>query len=258
MPVATIIPDSRSASEAAAAASGGVYGFPSWSEYQDVLARQTAQNNAWSAEQAQKQMDFQERMSNTAHQREVADLKAAGLNPVLSAGGTGAASLAGAQANPDQSGNNALTTFLVNLLQAQNQMEMQRVSAQNALAVAEMYNETSRLVGSMSAAASMYGANQSAAASMYASNNQLLNAREQRAFDQANPKTTGALLWSLGNSVATSLGYGGGLIDMVGQYAGDALKNFAKSVKENGSSSDTTKKLLSLFGGHLTIGNHNN
>lgn len=76
------------------------------------------QANAQRIAAAQKQMDFQKGMSDTAHQREMNDLERAGLNPILAARYGGSSTPGGAMAQIADTVTPAATTALAKSRQA--------------------------------------------------------------------------------------------------------------------------------------------
>lgn len=116
--------------------------------FQDAWANEetkkaTAKQQAFNAAEAQKNRDWQTTMSNNAHQREMADLEAAGLNPVLTAmGGQGAATGAGATTSvmPNEVQNTAKKLAKIEIESMKKQNE--KINKENEKIDNEIYNNT--------------------------------------------------------------------------------------------------------------------
>lgn len=93
----------------------------------------------FNAKQAEINRNFQMEMSNTAHQREVADLQKAGLNPVLSANAQGASTPSGASATGEKADvDSSAIPALVNLVNVMQQAETARKKMEFDARIAEL------------------------------------------------------------------------------------------------------------------------
>lgn len=208
----------------------------------------TSAFNAW---QAEKNRDFQRDMSNTAHQREVRDLRRAGLNPILSAtkGGPGASTPGGSTA---QAASFDFAGKGIQALIARGQMEVQKATANDLNSAASLkkaqetdlwYTQEQRLqllIAQREQTMSQHHLTQAQKDKIQDEINMLRGQLEKIKVETASSaldlerKETMNKLWSVPNSVMEK---GKGMFDKVKpilkhEFGGPAYRNQLKRLKE--------------------------
>lgn len=117
-------------------------------DFTNEVSGQTA-NREFNAQEAQKQREFEEHMSNTAYQRAVKDMQKAGLNPAAMYGGGagGAASTpSGASASGQPGGHLNILSGVAQVINSAGYLTSTMNSKNEQKAKAEAYTKTNNLL----------------------------------------------------------------------------------------------------------------
>ena len=215
-----------------------------WTEQQSAKAME------FNSSEAAKNRDWQKMMSDTAHQREVRDLMAAGLNPVLSAMNGNGASVgsgatasgvvgSGSKADADTSMSGAIANLLGSILSAQTALQSANINARTQEAVADKYTAMEHIVAQINAAAGVQQAGIHAGATRAAA------ATSAAASRYATDHTKYGMAGNLLDYV-----FGGSTSGKSGKTTGkDASQSALDSVRKNGATNflDLIKSLPAAY-----------